>query len=717
MKIMFTLAITLVLAQTGPQPQLMTLEQLRQASQQIGVSEPIEVLSAEKAWSGADVLLPLATSKDARLEHIVIDGRVHIFPAEIQSAAIRALGRLEDPRLVPQLLALGNAPKAPIGAIASAMAQSLKGFDPVRDPDLIANVSIWLQRNCFVGVGPQRVGLPGPRGSIAYANQEQVHDAEDCLRQILDDSAFDIHKVGTYVAAARSLESLGRLNAKVTAFDEDTVKSLVRMVVRTRPNDNDDRARENALAALISARALDGDTEKQALRDTDSQVRRLAMTVLGGAGAGLGDDERLDLIAQGFRDQSGQVRYEALRGYIRRGARTRGCGPIVSLLSDQDPNVVFAAIDALGDLCKGDGDVTTRVLAEVTTPPVSAWHRETHAFVALAKRSPESAAISMEAFVTHPSWWVRMYAVRGAAAAGDLLHLEKLAYDVNDNVREAALAPLRRLRKAEAEPAIVAALDRTDVQLLRTTATLLKDSPVNPKLFQPLLLALTRLTKEGKETSRDARIPLLTAIAVHARPDDARELVPLLKDVDPIVAAKAAEVITQLTGKTAVADPPPVFRGWPPAIHDLRQQCVTVSLSSGPSFRMVMEPGVAPISVDRFLKLVSMDHYYDGLTIHRVVPNFVIQGGSPGANEYAGHKEYMRDEIGGRNTRGTVGLSTRGRNTADAQFFINLVDNPRLDGDYTVFATVLPGDMAVVERIQEGDVMRLSMAKCPPKSN
>jgi cyclophilin family peptidyl-prolyl cis-trans isomerase len=128
-----------------------------------------------------------------------------------------------------------------------------------------------------------------------------------------------------------------------------------------------------------------------------------------------------------------------------------------------------------------------------------------------------------------------------------------------------------------------------------------------------------------------------------------------------------------------------------------------------------MDPAAAPITVDRFLELVSMDHYYDGLTIHRVVPNFVIQGGGPGANEYSGHKDYMRDEIGAWNVRGTVGLSTRGRNTADAQFFINLVDNPRLDPDYTIFASVLAADMAVVDRIQEGDGMRLTMLKCPPK--
>jgi cyclophilin family peptidyl-prolyl cis-trans isomerase len=105
--------------------------------------------------------------------------------------------------------------------------------------------------------------------------------------------------------------------------------------------------------------------------------------------------------------------------------------------------------------------------------------------------------------------------------------------------------------------------------------------------------------------------------------------------------------------------------------------------------------------------------FFDGLTFHRVVPNFVIQGGSPNANEYSGAKEYMRDEIASGNGRGTVGLSTRGRNTADAQFFVNLVDNPRLNGDYTVFARVLDADMPLVDRIQEGEVMRsITLTKC-----
>ena len=73
-------------------------------------------------------------------------------------------------------------------------------------------------------------------------------------------------------------------------------------------------------------------------------------------------------------------------------------------------------------------------------------------------------------------------------------------------------------------------------------------------------------------------------------------------------------------------------------------------------------------------------------------PLFVIQGGSPGANEYMGDARFLRDEIGlERHTRGAVGLSTRGRDTGDAQIFIDLVDQPRLNYEYTVFARVLDG--------------------------
>ena len=116
-------------------------------------------------------------------------------------------------------------------------------------------------------------------------------------------------------------------------------------------------------------------------------------------------------------------------------------------------------------------------------------------------------------------------------------------------------------------------------------------------------------------------------------------------------------------------------------------------------------PDEAPATIARVVRLADA-HYYDGLTFHRFVPGFVIQGGSPGVNEVVGDAAFMRDELGMRsNDRGTFGISTRGRDTGDAQFFVNLVDNPRLDHDYTVFGEVISG-MNVVDKIMEGDVMQ-----------
>jgi cyclophilin family peptidyl-prolyl cis-trans isomerase len=113
-------------------------------------------------------------------------------------------------------------------------------------------------------------------------------------------------------------------------------------------------------------------------------------------------------------------------------------------------------------------------------------------------------------------------------------------------------------------------------------------------------------------------------------------------------------------------------------------------------------PDVAPVTVARFADLVAQG-YYNGLTFHRVAPNFVVQGGSPGANEFMGTGRYIRDEVGpqARHVSGAVGMSTRGGDTGDGQIFIDLVDLPRLDRDYTVFAMVVDG-MDLVNAMLEG---------------
>ena len=684
----------------GALQQPVSLERLRQAAQPAG-AEPIAVLQLEKEWAGAEPLLRVANDPDS--------------DKATRTAAILAIGRLEDPRNVPLLAALTG--KIDAGTLASSIAQSFNGFDPAVDAGLVRTSTEWMFRLADVPVSNTDVlrvvtAVSGPLSRIAYPSADEVHRVERVLVNIAKFTAADPRLRGTYETNARHFDALMRKNQKTTAPEDETADYLRKMVSHASANDTDD-VRFHAFMALTSGRALDGDSVKAGVKDGYWQVRRAAAAVVGGAGGGLDDDARLEVIDTLLEDKEPHVRYEGLRAYVRRSARTKGCGPILDALNDSDPNVSLSAFDALGDLCKEDDAVTARLVAEARVPPASAaWHRETHAFVALAKRSAERAAPSMEAFVTHPNWWVRMYAAGAAAVAGDLLHLEKLVYDTNDNVREAALGPWRKLKNADAVPGILDALTRSDVQRLRTAAMMMKDVPRTDDTYRVLLSAIKRLTADGKETSRDARMALLEAIALHATVNNADDLLPLLKDFDPKVAEKSAQLLISLTGKVALPGPVPYRRGWPQEFQDLRQ-CVVVQLSSG-SFRMRMMPQAAPVTVDHFLQLATRDHYYDGLTIHRVVPNFVTQGGSPNANEYAGAKEYMRDEIASANVRGTVGLSTRGgHNTADAQFFVNLVDNPRLNGDYTVFARIPESDMNVVDRIQEGEVMRsVALTKC-----
>jgi cyclophilin family peptidyl-prolyl cis-trans isomerase len=224
-----------------------------------------------------------------------------------------------------------------------------------------------------------------------------------------------------------------------------------------------------------------------------------------------------------------------------------------------------------------------------------------------------------------------------------------------------------------------------------------------------LLDALDRVTADRRETSRDPRAELLDRLREMGDSTGTGRLLPYLRDFDPAIASRAAVVLTEWTGRSYTPSPPRVatadtglarLAGGGP----IRLRITMAPVSGGGVFVVRLDPGTATATVARVLKLIGR-RYYDGLTWHRVVANFVVQGGSPGMNEYAGDALFMRDELGlPSHRRGTLGISTRGRDTGDAQLFINLVDNYRLDHDYTVFAEVESG-ISTVDDILEGDTI------------
>jgi peptidyl-prolyl cis-trans isomerase A (cyclophilin A) len=114
----------------------------------------------------------------------------------------------------------------------------------------------------------------------------------------------------------------------------------------------------------------------------------------------------------------------------------------------------------------------------------------------------------------------------------------------------------------------------------------------------------------------------------------------------------------------------------------------------------------APITTANFINLTNKG-FYNGLTFHRVVRGFVIQGGDPNGDGTGGPGYTIPDEFHPNltHTTGTVSMANAGPNTGGSQFFITEADTPWLDGKHSVFGRVIR-DMDVVTSIQQGDVMK-----------
>ena len=118
----------------------------------------------------------------------------------------------------------------------------------------------------------------------------------------------------------------------------------------------------------------------------------------------------------------------------------------------------------------------------------------------------------------------------------------------------------------------------------------------------------------------------------------------------------------------------------------------------------MLDPRNAPRTVANFVKLANRK-FYDGLTFHRVVQNFVVQSGCPRGDGWGDPGYMIREEINPIDFQvGTIGMATSGRDTGGSQFFICLSAQPHLDGRYTAFGRVTEGWEAL-ESIEMGDTI------------
>lgn len=132
----------------------------------------------------------------------------------------------------------------------------------------------------------------------------------------------------------------------------------------------------------------------------------------------------------------------------------------------------------------------------------------------------------------------------------------------------------------------------------------------------------------------------------------------------------------------------------------------TIETDKG-TIELELYPKDAPTTVANFVYLAKAK-FFDGLTFHRVEPNFVVQGGDPTGTGAGGPGYSIPEEINPqKHVKGAVGMATQGTNTntGGSQFYITLRATPELDNNYTVFGKVVRG-MDVVEKMAVGDKMK-----------
>lgn len=365
-------------------------------------------------------------------------------------------------------------------------------------------------------------------------------------------------------------------------------------------------------------------------------------------------------------------------------AQRNDCAVLRDAFADASIPVRLRAADLASASCAADDmmaatlrDWIDRMPANVTkrAPNQWSWHGAAHGVVALARTRPADARPRIAKLARHPQWQLRMYAAHAAGALNDTAQLRALVRDRNDNVQEAAIQELVKITAHADDALYLAALKGTGAQAVRAAASALKDSP-RADAKAAANAAFDKWVARNNASAHDVRTALLEAAGRPAS-DDRPPTIKVELPRDAVALALGADIRLRVTMSPA---------------------------SGGGSFVVRLRGDVAPMMAARIRALANAK-YYDGLTWQRVEHDFVIQGGSPGANEYVGLPQFLRDELGTvPHLRGTVGMSTRGHDTGDAQWFVNLRDNLRLGRDYTVWAEVVEG-IDVVDGILEGDVI------------
>lgn len=398
---------------------------------------------------------------------------------------------------------------------------------------------------------------------------------------------------------------------------------------------------------------------------------------------------------------------EAVRSIGRLGSAD-GAAVLQALLQNPktDP---YLRVDAVAAAASISSPVLDELLLDVLGDPSPAIRAA--ALQALAARDSLTFMTVLSGLDTDQDWTVRaaLATVLGTLAPeAGLPRLRLLLEDTDQRVIPSVLGALVRLRALDAASILVARLKADDPVVRAAAARGLGELKATQHTA-----ALAEAYRFGmRDTTYVARAAAIGALADLRAPEARTVLTEALADADWAVRVRAAALLKTIDPATdwaARARPAPTGRD--AAFYDATRLVAPpvstqfyIDTDKG-SMQFELAVLDAPLTVDSFIALARRG-FFDGLSFHRIVPNYVVQAGDPRGDSEGGPGFTIRDELSQTPfLRGTLGIALDWADTGGSQFFVTTSPQLHLDAKYTVFGRVLAG-MDVIDRLQPGDVIR-----------
>jgi cyclophilin family peptidyl-prolyl cis-trans isomerase len=252
-----------------------------------------------------------------------------------------------------------------------------------------------------------------------------------------------------------------------------------------------------------------------------------------------------------------------------------------------------------------------------------------------------------------------------------------------------------------------AQFNESDVIIRSTAADLLGDLPLSDENTRALVAGWPQA---ANDTLNDAALSILDALGKQKSAAANVQIKEALKSGDALVRRRAVTILKtngagDFSSQIGTVHTRNTVADYTRALARIGKNVRAVVTTSKGSFTIELLPEAAPLTVDNFVQLAQRD-YFRNVTIHRVVPNFVIQDGDPRGDGNGGPGYTIRCEINEvPYDRAAVGMALSGKDTGGSQWFVTHSPQPHLDGGYTVFGRVVAG-MDVVDKIVRGDVIQ-----------